>query len=95
MTVASVMTVAVTSRATWIENNARPDSIIMNIIGRSLLPPMGPRVWPATGLVARYTSKILNAIKVVTRAFTAKDRAILIVVTAGAQAGFIIAPNDV
>ena len=62
-----------TSRANWIENNAMPDSISMNMMGRSLLPPVQPR--PYMGLTWRYTLKILNTIKPVTRTFTIKDMA--------------------
>ena len=60
-----------TSRANWIENNARPDSISMNMRGRSLL--WAPGIY--SDLVSRYTLKILNTIKLVPRIFTIKDMA--------------------
>ena len=67
-----------TTRTSWAANNAKPDSIITNMIRRnlSLLPPVEPKL-RSTEVLAALTSKntlrILNTIKPVTRAFTAMD----------------------
>ena len=64
------------------ENNAIPDSIITNMICRSLVPPVEPKVRSTEVLVltSKNTLRILNTIKPVTRAFTAMDAARLVVV---------------
>jgi hypothetical protein len=66
-----------TTRTSWMANNAIPDSIIMNITCRSLLPPVelnDPNVRSTEiGLNSKNTLRILNTIKPVTRAFTAMD----------------------
>ena len=59
--------VVITTRTSWMANNATPDSINMNVICRSLLPPVdsepnGPNI-----------ARILNTIKPVTMAFTTMD----------------------
>ena len=68
-----------TTRTSWMANNAIPDSIIMNITCRSLLPPVElnePNVCSTeVGLNSKNTWRILNTIKPVTRAFTAMDMA--------------------
>jgi len=53
-----------------------PDSIRMNMIDRSFLPPgVAPKVLSfEVGLTSRYTVKILSTIKPVTKALTIKDR---------------------
>ena len=61
-------------------NNAIPDSIIMNMICRSLGPPVDlnePNVcWTEVALVtSKNTLRILNTIKPVIRAFTTVDAA--------------------
>ena len=64
----------ITTRASWTENNAMPDSIIMNITCWSLGPPVEinePNF--RSPEVALTTLRILNTIKHVTRAFTTMD----------------------
>ena len=52
-----------------------PDSIIMNMIDRSVFPPVAPKVFSfEVGLTFWYTTKILSTIKPVARALTTKDR---------------------
>ena len=61
-----------TMRRTWMANNAIPDSIIMNMICRSLVPPVVPEVRPTeVALTSKNTATILNTINPVTRALTA------------------------
>jgi hypothetical protein len=63
-----------TMRTSWMANNAIPDSIIMNMIFRSFLPPVElnePNV--EVDLNLKNTLRILNTIKPVARAFTAMD----------------------
>jgi hypothetical protein len=63
-----------TSRANWIENNAMPDSIIMNMMDRSCVPLATFNcTWFEVALTSQNTSNILNTIKLVTRAFTVID----------------------
>ena len=68
-----------TARTSWMANNAIPDSIIMNtMICRSLVPLVEPKVCPTEVMVAltsKNTLMILNTIKLVTRVFTAMDKA--------------------
>jgi hypothetical protein len=53
------------------ENKAIPDSIIMNMIWRSLEPPVDPNVCSTeVGLNSKNTLTILKTIKPVIRAFT-------------------------
>ena len=66
-----------TTRTSWMANNAIPDSIIMNMICRSLGPPVElnePHVCSTElALTSKNTLRILNTIKPVTRAFTTMD----------------------
>ena len=65
-----------TRRTSWIENNIIPDSISMNIVGRSLLRPVAPKIRSSgVGLTSWNTLKILNTIKLVTTAFTTMETA--------------------
>jgi hypothetical protein len=68
-----------TTRTSWMANNAIPDSIIINMIFRSLEPPVEhnePNVRSTeVGANSKSTLKILNTIKPVIRAFTAMDAA--------------------
>ena len=66
-----------TNLTTWVTSNAIPDSIIMNMICRTLLPPVEPKVCSNEVVVgiARVTLKILNTIMLVIRAFTAMEAA--------------------
>ena len=70
-------------------NNAIPDSIIKNMICRSLGPPVElnePNVCSTeVGLISKNTLRILNTIKPVTRAFTTMDAAKLVRVSVGPQ----------
>ena len=70
-----------TRRISWMANNAIPDSMIMNMTCRSLLPPVEPKVRSA----GVNTLKILNTIKPVTRAFTAMDAVRLVIIIADPQ----------
>ena len=67
----------ITTCTSWMANNAIPDSIIMNVICRSLGPPVElnePNVcWTELALTSKNTLRILNTIKPVTRAFTSID----------------------
>ena len=69
----------ITTRTSWMANNAIPDSITMNMICRSLAPPVElnkPNVRSTeVVLTCKNTSRILNTIKPVTRAFTTMDAA--------------------
>ena len=69
----------ITTRTSWMANNAIPDSIIMNMICWSLVPPVGlnePNVFSTeVGLTFKNTLRILNTIKPVARAFTTMDAA--------------------
>jgi hypothetical protein len=61
-------------RMTWMANNAIPDSIIINMICRSFVPPVVPKVRSTeVALTSKNTVMILNTINPVTRAFTAMD----------------------
>jgi hypothetical protein len=68
-----------TTRTSWMANNAIPDSIIINMICRSLLPPVEPNepnvFSTEVGLNSKNTSTILNTINPVMRVFTAMDEA--------------------
>ena len=66
------------TRTSWMANNAIPDSIIMNMICRSLGPPVelnepNVRSTEVALLTSKNTMRILNTIKPVTRAFTTMD----------------------
>ena len=68
----------ITTRTSWMENNAIPDSIIMNMICRSLGPPVelnepNARSIEVALLTSKNTLRILNTIKPVIRAFTTMD----------------------
>ena len=75
------------TRTSWMANNAIPDSIIMNMICRNLLPPVELKVRstevPGIALV---TLRILNTIMPVTRVFTAMDAANPVINTVFGQA---------
>jgi hypothetical protein len=72
-----------TTRTSWMANNAIPDSIIMNMICRSLLPPVeldvnepnDVRSTDMIGLNSKNTLSIFNTIRPVIRAFTTMDMA--------------------
>ena len=74
-------------------NNAKPDSIITNMICRYLATPPPVMETPkvrstellVTALISKNTLRILNTIKPVTRVFTAKDRIKLVKITTGCQ----------
>ena len=71
---ASVFTTVVTIRNTWMTSNAMPDSISTNVIRRSVLPPVIPKIWSSeVVLTRRNTLRILNTINDVIAAFTAID----------------------
>ena len=74
------------TRSSWIANNAMPDSIIMNMTCRTLLPPVENN--PEVALTSKNTLKILNTIKPVTRAFTAMVAAKLVRVNMHPQGVF-------
>ena len=65
------------TRINWTANNAIPDSIIMNMICRSLKPSVEPNEpnfrSTEVGLDFKNTLRILNTIMPVIRAFTAMD----------------------
>ena len=69
----------ITMRTSWMANNVIPDSIIMNMICRSLVPPVElnePNVRSTeVGLTSKNTLRILNTIMPVTRVFTVIDAA--------------------
>ena len=69
----------ITTRTSWMANNAIPDSITMNMICWSLGPPVElnePNVFSTEViLTSKNTMRILNTIKPVTRAFTTMDEA--------------------
>jgi hypothetical protein len=70
-------------------NNAIPDSIIMNMICRSLVSPVDSESkvrLTEIALTSKNTLMILNTIKPVTRVFTAIDKGRLIRVTVIPQA---------
>ena len=69
-----------TTRTSWMANKAIPDSITMNMICRSLVPPVEAKVRPTElALTSKNTLRILNTIKPVTRAFTAMDKEKLVI----------------
>ena len=65
-----------TKRTSWIANNVIPDSTIMNTICRSLVPLVDSKVREDS----KNTFKILNTIKAVIKAFTAMDKAKLVII---------------
>ena len=70
-----------TTRTSWTANNAIPDSIIMNMICRSLLPLVEPNILSTeVGLTSKNTLRILNTIKPVIMAFTAMDTVKLVII---------------
>ena len=84
-----------TTRTSWMANNAMPDSIIMNMICRSLVPPVGPKVLSTeVGLTSRNTLRILNTIKPVIRVFTAMDKVKLVIITGSKGTCPMAAPAD-
>ena len=71
------------TRSNWIANKTMPDSIMTKIAERDFLPLMMPRdlsVEVELCWTSWNTLKILYTIKPVTRAFTAMEKATLIVV---------------
>ena len=64
--------IANTTRTSWMANNAIPDSIIMNMIRRILIPPVESKV-RSTEVINSATLRILNTIMPVTRVLMAKD----------------------
>jgi hypothetical protein len=66
---------ASTNRTSWTANNAIPDSIIMNMICRNLLPSAEPKVCSTEVGLNLMTLRILNTIMPVTRVFTVMDAA--------------------
>ena len=64
-----------TIRTSWMANNAIPDSIIMNMIFRNLLPLVEPKVCSTEVGLTPVALRILNTIMPVIRAFTAMDAA--------------------
>ena len=99
----------ITTRTSWMANNAMPDSIIMNMIFRSLVPPVASElnepnvrsielVSGLSCLTSKNTVRILNTIKPVTRAFTTMDAAKLVRVSVFPQTNSsssnVIAPSD-
>ena len=72
-----------TTRTTWMANNAIPDSIIMNMICLNLVPgpPNEPQVRSTEArLISKNTLRILSTITPVTRVFTAREMAKLIII---------------
>lgn len=66
-------------RNNWMANKTIPDSIMTNMIGRSLLPPDILKFSSSNeGLTSRYALTILRVISPVTIAFTVNERAMLI-----------------
>ena len=64
-----------TKRTSWMANNAIPDSIIINMICRNLLPSAEPKVRSTKVGLTPVALRILNTIMPVTKAFTAMDTA--------------------
>ena len=65
-----------TTRTSWMENNAIPDSIITNMICRNLGRPVEPKVRSIeVGITPAVTLRILNTIMPVIKVFTAMDAA--------------------
>ena len=84
-----------TTRTSWMENNVIPDSIVMNMICRSLVPPVEPKVRSTevtVVLTSKNTLRILNTIKPVTKVFTVMDKARLVRVTLTPQSEVKIWP---
>ena len=74
-----------TNRTSWMVNNAIPDSIIMNMICRNLLPSVEPKVSSTEVGLTPVALRILNTIMAVIRAFTAMDAAKPVIPTAFGQ----------
>ena len=64
-----------TKRISWMANNAIPDSIIMNMMCRNLLPSVEPKVCSTEVGLTPVALRILNTIMPVIKAFTAMDAA--------------------
>ena len=71
--------------ASWMVNNAIPDSIIMNMICRNLLPSVEPKVRSTEVGLTPVALRILNTIMLVIRAFTAMDAAKPVIATVFGQ----------
>ena len=87
----------ITTRTSWMANNAIPDSIIMNMICRSLGPPVelnepNARSTEVALLTSKNTFRILNTIKPVTRAFTTMDATKPIRFSVGPHGGLKTSP---
>ena len=82
------------NRVNWIENKAIPDSINMNIIARSVSPPVAPKIRLfEAALTSRNTLNSLNTINPVTSAFTVMEMARPVAVKIALQTGIeIISP---
>ena len=74
-----------TKRISWMANNAIPDSIIMNMICRNLLPSVEPKVRSTEVGLIPVALRILNTIMLVIRAFTAMDAAKPVIYTVFGQ----------
>ena len=94
----------ITTRTSWMANNAIPDSIIMNMIRWSLGPPVElnePNVRStdvASGLsclTSKNTVRILNTIKPVTSAFTSMDAARPVIIKVFPQGALTIPPSSI
>ena len=91
----------ITTRTSWMANNAIPDSIIMNMICRSLGPPVElnePNVRSTeVGLTSnlKNTLRILNTIKPVTSAFTTMDAAKPVRVSVNPQTAIKVLPFSI
>ena len=64
-----------TIRTSWMANNAIPDSIIMNMICRNLLPSVEPKVRSIEVGLTPVALRILITIMLVAKVFTAMDAA--------------------
>ena len=92
----------ITTRTSWMANNAIPDSIIMNMICRCLVCPVElnePHTCSTeVALTSQNTLRILNTIKPVIRAFTTMDAAKAVRVSGSPQRNKlranVIAPDD-
>ena len=84
-----------TRRTSWMANNPIPDSIIMNMICRSLAPLVEPKVRSTivtVALTSKNTLRILNTIKPVIRVLTTMDIAKLVRTTVLPQAAYKVWP---
>ena len=87
----------ITKRASWTASNVIPDSINMNMTRRSLVPPVVPKVRSievVVALTSKNTLRILNTIKPVTRAFTAMERAKLVIASVFPQSTISKKPSE-